>query len=120
VHCALERAGVSCKKLKKVAVERNEKLRAGFIGNILQYEAGELEFLDEFLKDERTPTCAYGRAKKGRRAVKKACFVCGHLPSTEALIALDGVVACTVVEGSMTKALFLEFLEYNMVCVHFF
>jgi hypothetical protein len=25
-----------------------------------------------------------------------------------------------VVEGSMMKALFLEFLKYNMVCAHFF
>ena len=120
VHRALERAGVSRKKLKKVAAERNEKLRADFIGNISQYEAEELGFLDEFSKDERTPTRAYGRAKKGRRAVKKARFVRGRRLSTEALITLDGVVACTVVEGSMTKALFLEFLEYNVVCVHFF
>ena len=120
VHRALERVGVSRKKLKKVAAERNEKLRADFIGNISQYEAGELGFLDEYLKDKRTPTCAYGHAKKGRRAVKKACFVHGHCLSTKALITLDGVVACTVVEGSMTKALFLEFLEYNVVCAHFF
>jgi hypothetical protein len=97
VHRALERAGVSHKKLKKVAVERNEKLRAHFIGNISQYEAGELGFLDEFSKDERTPTHAYGRAKKGRRAVKKAHFVHGRHILTEALITLDGVVACTVV-----------------------
>ena len=115
MHCALERAGVSHKKLKKVAVERNEKLRADFIGNILQYEAGKLGFLYEFSKDERTPTHAYGHAKKGRRAVKKAHFVCGCCLSTEALITLDGVV-----EGSMMKALFLEFLKYNMVCAHFF
>jgi hypothetical protein len=97
VHCALERVGVSCKKLKQVAAERNKKLRADFIGNILQYEAGELGFLDEFSKDERTPTHAYGCAKKGRRTVKKAHFVHAHHLSTEALITLDGVVACIVV-----------------------
>jgi hypothetical protein len=34
---------------------------------------------------------------------------------TEALLTLNGIVTCTVVEGSMTKALFLEYLEHNAV-----
>jgi hypothetical protein len=30
---------------------------------------------------------------------------------------MDGLVAGTVVEGSMTKAMFMEFLEFTVVCV---
>jgi transposase len=117
IHRALERAGISHKKLKKVAAERNERLRADFIGRMAKYDPGELGFLDETSKDERTPTRAFGWAKKGRRATKAAKFVRGRRLSTEALLTLDGIVACTVVEGSMTKALFLEYLEHNVVSV---
>jgi hypothetical protein len=115
IHRALERAGISRKKLKKVAAERNERLRADFIGHMAKYEPEELCFLDETSKDERTPARMFGQAKKGWRAKQKAKFVRGRRLSTEALLTLNGIVACTVVEGSMTKALFLEYLEHNVV-----
>lgn len=35
--------------------------------------------------------------------------------SAEALLTLDGIVAGTVVEGSMMKAIYLEYLELNVV-----
>jgi hypothetical protein len=35
--------------------------------------------------------------------------------STEALLTIDGIVASLVVEGSMTRELFLEFLEFIVV-----
>jgi hypothetical protein len=54
----------------------------------------------------------------GRRAAKKTKFVRGRRTSTEALISLDGIVACKCVEGSMTKELFLEWLEFNVVSVY--
>jgi len=90
-------------------------LRADFIGCMAKYEPEELCFLDETSKDERTLTRMFGQAKKGRRAKRKAKFVCGRRLSTEALLTLNGIVTCTVVEGSMTKALFLEYLEHNVL-----
>lgn len=84
-----------------------------------KYEPEELGFLDETSKDERTLTRSYGQSKKGCHAVKKAVFVQGRRVSTEALLTLNGIVACTVVEGSMTKELFLEFLEHNVVCSYY-
>lgn len=35
--------------------------------------------------------------------------------STEALLMLDGIVTGTVVEGSMTKVMFLKYLKLNVV-----
>jgi transposase len=117
IHRALKQAGVSCKKLKKIASERSEPLRADFIGRMAKYEPEELGFLDEVHKDERTLNRGYGRARKGRRAAKRVKFVRGRRTSTEALLSLDGVVACKSVEGSMTKELFLEWLEFNVVSI---
>ncbi|KAF8185981.1 hypothetical protein BJ912DRAFT_852517 [Pholiota molesta] len=87
----LERLNVSRKKLKKIALERNDERRADFIARMAQYSPEEIGFLDEMSKDARRRT------------------------STEALLTLDGMVAGTVVEGSMTRDLFLEFLEFNVV-----
>lgn len=115
IHRELERAGVSTKKLRRIACERDEDKRADFILRMAQYLPEEIGFVDEVSKDERTWGRRYGRSKKGRRAEKSQPFVRGRRTSTEALLTLDGFVAGTVVEGSMTKEMFLEWLEFNVV-----
>ena len=45
----------------------------------------------------------------------KQVIVQRHCVSAEALLTLDGIVAGTVVEGSMMKAIYLEYLELNVV-----
>ena len=117
IHRALERAGVSQKKLRRIAIERNELQRADYVHRMSQYPAEYLGFLDETSKDERTLNRGFGRSKRNRRAAKKAAFKRGRRTSTEALLSLDGIVACKTVEGSMTKQLFLEWLEFNVVSV---
>ena len=118
IHRELERAGVSVKKLRIIAKERDEDLRADFIRQMAQYSAEEIGFLDEFSKDERTRHQRRGRAKKGRRAVERGVFVRGRRVSGEGLLTLDGIVANTVVEGSMTREKFLYFLENTVVGFH--
>jgi transposase len=116
IHRELERAGVNFKKLKCIAKERNEHQRADFIRRMAQYGPEELGFIDETSKDERKAGRRYGRSKKGMCATKKHVFVRGRRTSTTGLLTTDGIVAGTVVEGSMTKAMFMEFLEYAVVC----
>jgi transposase len=115
IHRELERAGVSRKRLRKIAIERNEPLRSDFIGRVSNYDAIQLAILDETSKDERTPSRRFGRAKKGKRAQKKEPFKRGRRVSLEALMNLDGMVLGTVVEGSMTKETFLQYLEFIVV-----
>jgi hypothetical protein len=67
------------------------------------------------LKDKRTPSWQFGRAKKGKRAQTKEPFKHGRQVSLEALMNLDGMVLGTVVEGSMTKETFLQYLEFIVV-----
>jgi len=81
-----------------------------------KYSPEELGFLDETSKDNRTRACHFGRSRKGKRVEKKQAFVRGRRTSMEALMTLDGIVVGTVVEGSMTKVKFLEYLEFTMVC----
>jgi transposase len=116
IHRELVRAGVSSKKIRKIAAERNEPLRADFIGRMAQYAPEQLGFLDEVSKDERTSFRKQGRSRKGTRAIQKGVFVRGRRFSAEGLLSLDGMISCTVVEGSMTRAKFLEYLEHSVVC----
>ena len=80
-----------------------------------QYDPEELGFVDEMSKDACSIGRQCGRSWKGRQSEKKQVFVCGQCTSTKALLTLDGIAAGTVVEGSMTKELFLEYLEFSIV-----
>ncbi|KAF9459108.1 hypothetical protein BDZ94DRAFT_1172319 [Collybia nuda] len=87
IHHELERTNISQKKLKCIALECNEPCQAAFISHMAQYSPEEVGFFNEMSKDDHS-----------------------------ALLSLDGIVASMVVEGSMTKALFLKYLEFNVVC----
>lgn len=123
IHRELSRLRVSRKKLKKIALERNEICRADFIGRMASYSPEEIGFIDETSKDCRSVGHRYGRSVRNRRAAKKQPFVHGRRVSATGLLTLDGIVARTTVEGSMTKELFLEYLENKVVgstfCCHF-
>jgi len=115
IYRELERRGVSLKKLKRVAKERSEELRADFIRRMAQYGPEEIGFIDETSKDEKTICRRYGRSRKGTRASKQQVFIRGRRTTITGLLSMDGLVAGTVVEGSMTKAMFMEFLEFTVV-----
>jgi transposase len=115
IHQELTRAGVSRKRLQRVALERNEALRADFISRMAQFSPEELGFIDEVSKDERTVGRHYGRSKRGTRARKSQPFVRGRRTSTVGVLSVDGFVAGTSVEGSLTKASFLHWMEFSVV-----
>lgn len=115
IHRELQRAGVSYKKLKRIASERKEEVRNEYIARISQYEPEEIGFLDETSKNEKTAARAYGRSRKGRRAVMRQRFVRGTRLSATALLTVEGIMASTVVEGSMNRDMYLNFLEHQVV-----
>jgi transposase len=115
IYRELERLNISRKKLQKIAEERDEERRADFIARMAQYSPEEIGFIDETSKDCRSIGRRYGRSRKNKRAQQKQPFVRGRRVSVTGLLTLDGITARTVVEGSMTKELFLEFLEFDVV-----
>jgi hypothetical protein len=74
IHWELEHAGVSYKKLKHIAKERNENLYVNFIPCMAQYAPEELGFLDKTSKDNCTSSRCCGRSRKGKCAEKKQPF----------------------------------------------
>jgi hypothetical protein len=111
----LQRARVNHKKLQRIARERDEAQRIDFIRRMAQYDPEELGFIDEVSRDERSIGRHYGWSKRSRRAKKRQPFVRGRRTSTVGVLTLDGFVAGTAVEGSLTKDVMLEWLEFNVV-----
>ncbi|KAG1901154.1 uncharacterized protein F5891DRAFT_898660, partial [Suillus fuscotomentosus] len=79
------------------------------------YDPEELRFLDETSKDERTTSRRFERSKKGKRAAKKGVFVRGHHLSALGLLTIDGMMICSVIEGSFTVEKFKVFLQEDIV-----
>ncbi|KAG1838897.1 hypothetical protein DFJ58DRAFT_718646 [Suillus subalutaceus] len=71
IHHQLARAGISLKKLRKIAKECNEDVHADFKRRVAQYTPDQLLFIDETSKDEHTQIRRYGRAKRSRYASMK-------------------------------------------------
>ncbi|KAF6742207.1 hypothetical protein DFP72DRAFT_776983, partial [Ephemerocybe angulata] len=62
IHRSLRRAGLSIKRIQKMAKERDPELRADFVRRIGQYDLVCLISIDEVSKDDRTYTRLWGRA----------------------------------------------------------
>jgi len=54
IHHELQHAGISLKKLRKIAQERDEDLCADFMRKVAQYAPEEMIWIDKTSKDERT------------------------------------------------------------------
>jgi hypothetical protein len=80
-----------------------------------QFSPEELGFIDEVSKDERTVGRHYGRSRRGTRAHKSQPSVRGWRTMTVGVLSVEGFVAGTSVEGSLTKASFLHWMEFTVV-----
>ena len=65
IHRGLQRAGLSTKKVQKMAAERDPIKRADFVRRISQYPAHYLLPLDEVSKDNHTYARLWGRSEVG-------------------------------------------------------
>ena len=115
IHWELVCVGISLKKLRKIAKERDKDKHAEFIRQMSQYTADEIGFIDETSKDERTTFRRYGRSAKGACVQRKGVFVHGCHLSAVGLLTLDEMVASNVIEGFFTAAKFTDFIEHGVV-----
>lgn len=115
IHRELERRHFSTKVLRRIASERSPIRRARFITRMGGYTPDQLMMTDETSKDDRTTMRRRGRSLEGQRAEAHDVFVRGVRYSLLPLLTLDGIVAAIVVEGSVTRRVFLRFLEKHVM-----
>ena len=114
----LERAGLTRKVLRKIAIERDEVRRAEFLHNIRHGFSGtgdEFVVVDESSKNEHTLTRRYGRAPIGQDATLTAPFVRGDRYSLVAAMSKTGYLAFRVVPGSLDSYEFFDFIVEEVV-----
>ena len=111
-------AGLTRKKLRKIAVERNEITREEF-RTMLQTEfigdGSEFIVVDETSKDQRIYARRYGRAPHGHRAELTDVFVRGDQYSLCAALTLDGYIAARAIPGLYDADEFYSFIAEEVV-----
>lgn len=108
--------GVTLKRSKKIASERNALARADFIRRISRHPIHTVLCIDETSKDERTYFRANARSLRGQDAEVAAPFVRGRRYTLLPALDITGMVAYKVCEGSFDRELFIAFLRDHVVC----
>ncbi|KAJ7577847.1 hypothetical protein C8J56DRAFT_798206 [Mycena floridula] len=116
IHRTFERAGLSVKRVQKLAKERSPQKRAKYIYQIGRYSPACLFFLDETSKDDRTYARLWDCGPVGHCVQEHNPFVCKSRYSLVGGMVLDeGIVAAWVVKGSYTRETFMKFLHEDVV-----
>ena len=103
-------------KLQKVALKRNEIVRAHYLAIIGEhYTQNQLIFIDESAKDERSLSRLYGYSPRNTRAQKKVVFVRGKRYTILPALTMEGFVAIDIFEGSCDKKKFVDFVLDQLV-----
>lgn len=117
----LEKAGLTRKLLRKLALERDEQLRQEWRdmvrGEFLD-DGSQWVFVDETSKNEHAYFRRYGRAPRGKRAELKDVFVRGDRYSLAAALSKDGYIAARALPGSFDSLAFLSFIAEDVVRNH--
>ena len=116
----LEKAGLTWKLLHKIAIERDEELRANYratVRNLAHFSGTGMEFVtvDETSKDERSFARRYGRAPIGQPAEISDVFVRGDRYSLVAAMSIEGYLATQVKKGSFDTLSFFSFIVDELV-----
>lgn len=100
------------KKITRVSAERSAVKRIEYLARIGAYRAEQLVFVDESSADR--PTTYRGRAWsiRGAKAQRKAFFVRSRRYSVLPALSLqDGILHCSVIEGSFCAESFTRFIR---------
>ena len=120
LHRALERLGLTRKKLRRTAIQRDELTRTQCIHDITsRFTADQLVFADESSKDDRTCQRLYGRAPSGRRACEARTFARGVRYSILPALSLEGILTVRVVRGSVDGLEFYDWVVSDLVSLFF-
>lgn len=119
IHRTFTRNRMSLKKIQKMAAERSPSARADYSRRIAIYPAHYLITIDEVSKDDRTYARIFGRSEIGARAECSQPFVRKRRFTGVAAMALGkGIIGAKVVEGSLCRKTYVEFLRDSIVSSH--
>lgn len=111
----LHRIAFSHKSLANEALERNNQLRATWIGAHGHYPKAYYVWLDESSVDDQTNHRFSGWSPVGIACTRRSLFLRGQRYSVLPALSAEGFIALELFEGSVTKERFIRFVGEQLV-----
>lgn len=112
---SLRRLAITHKALAREALERNELLRATWQAAHAHIPMEYFLWLDESSVDNLTNYRQSGWSPMGQACVRRSLFLRGQRYSILPALTTEGIVAMDILEGSVTKEKFLNFIKEQLV-----
>jgi transposase len=106
----LQRIKITRKRLKYVAAQRSEELRAEWLDFMQQFTANQVVAVDESGSDEKNGDRAFGWSHKGAKAKVSQWLEYRERVSVLAAYTVDGYIASYTLEGTCTAEIVESFL----------
>ena len=111
----LQRANFTHKKMKLIAIQQSEELRAKYATEISQYSPNMLVFLDETGSTRKDAIRKFGYSLRGMPCYSTKPLAKGKRVSAIAALSLEGVVDVKFVHGSVDGDTFANFVELSLL-----
>ena len=111
----IHRNGFTRKKLKVVALQRNDSLREEYREEVSIFKKEMFLFVDETGTDRRDALRRFGYSLRGKRATSQKLLVRGQRVSAVGILSAEGILDCHIVAGTVNADSFEEFVEQSLV-----
>ena len=111
----LHKSGFSRQRMRIIATQRDDSLRALFASEVSIYTADMFIFLDETGTDRRNVLRQYAYSWRGMPAVAHRLLVRGQRLSSIAIMSTSGVLDCHVVQGTVDGDVFYDFVQNDLL-----
>lgn len=111
----LAKHGITRKKVKQTAIQRNMAFRGAYFADISQYSRDMFVWVDETGSDARDMLRKYGYAIRGERASVQRLFVRGNRVSSIAAISSIGLMDVHSTLSTNTGETFFDFIRGSVI-----
>ena len=111
----LHKSGFSRQRMRLVATQRDDSIRAMFASEVSIYTADMFIFLDETGTDRRNVLRRYAYSWRGMPAVAHRLLVRGQRLSSIAIMSTSGLLDCHVIQGTADGDIFYDFVQNNLL-----
>ena len=111
----LKQSNFRRKKMQLVALQRDQELRSTFLSDVSIYDSQNLVFIDETGCDKKDAIRRYGYGLRGKPVQCQKLLVRGKRVSVIAAMSVEGLLDVKLVKGTVTGAIFTDFLEKQLL-----
>ena len=111
----LKRHGLTRKRIRQIAIQRNIQYRGEFMAEILQYEKEQLVWVDEMGSNRRDAFRKNGYAIRGETPFFQRLLERGQRITAIAAMTVDGIIALQCTKNSVDADVFYDFVRSHLI-----